>query len=73
MHDAVLNSGWQTAMVAIPFVFVMLVGVFRLDELIVAPKTSARRQRLAVAIDEDGRTTLCDPDGRPWRQTRGRG
>ena len=72
MHESVLNSGWQTALVAIPFLFMMLVGVFRLDELIVAQRQSARRQRPASGIDAGGRPFLCDPDGRPSRPLRSR-
>ena len=65
MNDSVLNSGWQTALVAIPFLVMMLVGVFRLDELFVDQRQGARRQRPASGIDADGRLLLCDPDGRP--------
>jgi hypothetical protein len=65
VHESVLNPGWQTALVAVPFLFMLLAGVFRLDELFVSQKQSGRRQRLAVRIDEDGRQTLCDPDGHP--------
>ncbi len=72
MHESVLNPGWQTALVAVPFLFMLLVGVFRLDELFVNHKQSSRRQRLAVRIDEDGRQSLCDPDGRPSMPSRGR-
>ena len=72
MHDSVLNSGWQSVLVAIPFVFMMIVGVFRVDELFAAPKQSVRRQRPASGVDEDGRPLLCDPDGRPVRSLRNR-
>ena len=65
MHDSVLNSGWQTAFVAVPFLVMLLVGVFRLDEVFVAQKHECRRQRPACEIDEDGQQILYDPDGRP--------
>ena len=65
MHETVLNSGWQTALVAIPFVFMLLVGVFRLDELFVAKRQVARVRRPVSGIDENGQPFLSDPDGRP--------
>jgi len=66
MRDpSTLNSGWQTVLLAIPFVLTMFAGVFRLDELFVAPKQEPRRQRLASRIDENGQPILYDPDGRP--------
>jgi hypothetical protein len=60
-----LNSGWQTAFVAVPFLVMLLVGVFRLDEVFVAQKQRSRRPRPASEIDEDGQPVLYDPDGRP--------
>ena len=66
MRDsAVLNSGWQTLLLAIPFVLTMIAGVFRLDELFATHKQEPRKQRLLSGIDEDGQPILFDPDGRP--------
>ena len=70
MHDSVLNSGWQTALVAIPFLFMLLVSVFRLDEVFVAQKQQSRRQRPTSRIDEQGQPVLYDPDGRPSHPVR---
>ena len=70
MHDSVLNSGWQTALVAVPFLVMLLAGVFRLDEVFVAQKRDSRRQRPASEIDEDGQPILRDPDGRPSQPVR---
>ncbi|MGC1461060.1 MAG: hypothetical protein WA802_02590 [Terracidiphilus sp.] len=65
MHEPVLNSGWQTGIVAVPFLFMLLAGVFRLDEVFVTQRQSVRRRRPAPGIDQDGQPTVCDPDGRP--------
>ncbi len=65
MHESVLNSGWQTALVAVPFLFMLLVGVFRLDAVFVMQRQSVRRQRPGAGIDQDGQPMMCDPDGRP--------
>ena len=72
MQGSVLNSGWQTAFVAVPFIFMLFAGVFRLDELFVTQRQTVRRQRPAIAIDEDGQPILCDPDGRPSWPEEGR-
>ena len=72
MQGSVLNSGWQTALVAVPFIAMLMAGVFRLDELLRNPKRSVRRRRSAITIDEDGRPVLCDPDGRPSGPESGR-
>jgi len=66
MRDSsVLNSGWQTLLLAVPFALAMMAGVFHLDELFVSSKNEPRRQRLASGIDENGQPILFDPDGRP--------
>jgi hypothetical protein len=70
VHDSVLNSGWQTALVAIPFLFMLLVGVFRLDEVFVTQKQGSRRPRPTSGIDEQGEPVLYDPDGRPSHPVR---
>jgi hypothetical protein len=66
MHETVLNSGWDTFLFAVPALFMLLLGVFRLDELFVTPRQSARTRRLAFSVDENGRTVMCDPDGHPF-------
>jgi hypothetical protein len=67
-----LNSGWQTALVAVPFLFMLMAGVFRLDEVFATQKQVARKQRPASGIDEDGQPLLCDPDGRPSGRVKSR-
>lgn len=66
MQDTVLQSGWETLLVAIPFVGILLVGLFRLDELIASPKRRKAAKRPASGCDRNGRLLLSDPDGRPW-------
>ena len=66
MQDTVLQSGWQTFLVAIPSVGILLVGLFRLDELIASPKRRRAVKRPASGRDRNGRLLLSDPDGRPW-------
>jgi hypothetical protein len=66
MHETVLNSGWDTILFAVPALFMLLMGVFHLDELLVTPRHCARTRRPAFSVDKDGRTVMCDPDGRPF-------
>jgi hypothetical protein len=64
LHDIALQSGWETFLLAAPFVGMVLVGVFRLDEI---ATNSSRGQRPRFnGNDENGRMLLTDPNGRPW-------
>lgn len=65
MHESMLKSGWETALVAVPFLVILVAGIFRLDELVVTQKAGAKRQRSRVGVDSSGEPILCDPDGRP--------
>ena len=67
MRDLVLKSGWETFLFAVPFLGVLLVGLFRLDELITSPKRPLKRRRRPAGVDHNGEPLLNDPDGRPWR------
>jgi hypothetical protein len=72
VHEVVLNSGWDTVVFAVPLIGFLFVGFFRLDELFSASKREprARTRRAPAGMDADGEPIICDPDGRPWHQTR---
>jgi hypothetical protein len=59
-----LQSGWENFLLAAPFVGMVLVGIFRLDEIATRPGRSPRPR--LPGNDENGRALQCDPDGRPW-------
>jgi len=65
INETVLTSSLDAMLVAVPAFIVLLAGVFRVDELIAAPRHPARVRRPSSGIDEDGRSMLFDPDGRP--------
>jgi hypothetical protein len=44
----------------------VLVGVFRLDEIAANPKRQRGRRPRLTGNDENGGLLLSDPDGRPW-------
>ena len=67
MHDGALRSGLDALLVAVPFVAVLLVGMFRLDALLAAPRRVSSPRRPPTGTDEHGRMLLSDPDGRPWK------
>jgi hypothetical protein len=64
LHDIALQSGWETFLLAAPFVGMVLVGVFRLDK-IATSSSSGHRPRFNGS-DENGRMLLTDHDGQPW-------
>jgi hypothetical protein len=70
VQDAVLKSGWENLLVAAPFVGMLLLGLFRLDEIIASPRRARAVKRPASCRDENGRLLLSDPDGRPWGASR---
>jgi len=70
MHDAILGSGRDTFLIAIPFLGILVVCFFRLDGHFTAPKKAGRQPRPPCGVDLDGRPILCDPDGRPWNNPR---
>ena len=67
MHDVILHSNWDSFLVGIPFLIMLLIGFFRLDELFAAPKQRARKARRASGMDAEGQIILSDPDGRRWQ------
>jgi len=66
MHETILHIHWDSLLMGIPFLILLLVGIFRLDELVAKPKHRVRRERSATGVDSDGRTIFSDPDGRRW-------
>jgi hypothetical protein len=64
VHDTIIHSNLEAFLVAIPLLFVLLVGSFHLDGLFVARRRRTGALRPASGIDKDGVPILCDPDGR---------
>lgn len=64
MDEHILISGRDTLLIAIPFVLLLLISIFRLDEFIAAPKGALNQRRPACGVDEFGEPILRDPDGR---------
>jgi len=65
--DTVVNPGWESCLLGVPFIAMLFCGLFRLDELIAGkrPASATDRQRqIFGGMDEDGEPIVCDPDGR---------
>lgn len=73
LHDIALQSGWEAFLLAAPFVGMVLVGVFRLDEIATNSSLGQRSQFNGLSFDgpssnghdDNGRMLLTDLDGRP--------
>ncbi len=64
MDQHILISTRDTLLFAVPFFFMLLITLFRLDQIIAAPKGSFTQQRPRCGVDPTGEPILCDPDGR---------
>jgi hypothetical protein len=64
MQENLLLSGRDTLLVGIPFVFILLIAVFRLDGVLTGSRGSVMRRPPMRGTDEAGEPILTDPDGR---------
>lgn len=67
MHEVQLNSTRDALLVAIPFIAILVLAIFRLDTIFASSKGSVRldsRRRTGCGMDENGEPYLVDPDGR---------
>ena len=69
MSDLIPHIDWEIAPFAIASVGTLLVSLFRLDELMAAPKRRAQVRRMAPGLNGNGEATIYDPDGRTWSRT----
>jgi hypothetical protein len=68
MHEVYLSSVKDTLLVAIPFIAVLVLAIFRVDTLFWAPKKPAAHEtfhRPGCGLDKSGEPLLVDPDGTP--------
>lgn len=72
MYEAILKTGWDALLFAVPCVAILLLGFLRLDGVVAVPKRSAGHRRAVCGEDEDGQPIMSDPDGRRWNRTRHR-
>jgi hypothetical protein len=68
MHEFYLKSTRDAVLVAVPFIAILALAVFRLDIFFTASKNSvkpAAGHRQGCGMDENGEPLLVDPDGTP--------
>ena len=70
VHETLLKSGWETALVAVPFIGLLFLTVFGLDAMVGASKRRGKRSKPASGQREDGARFYSDPDGRQWKERR---
>jgi hypothetical protein len=63
MHDAILSTGSESLLVAAPFVLLLLIGLFRLDQVFTTGKRQGNRRQTPRGLDETGEPIFSDPDG----------
>jgi hypothetical protein len=68
MQETVILSSRDAILYALPLVVVLLVAMFRLDELFCARKTPPKQERdQQMHLRKGPSPMFSDPDGRPWR------
>lgn len=67
MGNVELVSGWDTTILIVPFLGILVMYLFRLDERFAAPKAPPKNRRSFCGVDPMDRPYLSDPDGQPWR------
>ena len=66
MHETMITSSRDTILIGLPFLAMLIVGFFRLDEIFTARPRSGPRRGPVAGLDADGEPLLCDPDGQRW-------
>lgn len=71
VHEILLRPGWDTVLFGAVCVGLLVIGIFRLDELFASNKSRAQArhtpQRPPRGMEPDGSHLMSDPDGRVWR------
>jgi hypothetical protein len=65
MNNAgMLISNKDALLFALPFLVILFISMFRLDQLIATPRRAVMQRPSAADIDKHGEPILRDPDGR---------
>ena len=65
-------SGVDQAFYAVALIGILIVGFFRLDELVFKRRRKEGPRRPRMVQDKDGLHVESDPDGTPWEKPQGR-
>jgi hypothetical protein len=65
--EAVLSSGWETLLFAVPFVGILLAGMFGLDQLMASARFRRRPIKQAISREGTRQPIYSDQDRKPWK------
>lgn len=68
LEERILLSGWKSVAFGVVAVGAMLIGMFRLDELMARRKSGTKAPKRPMGSDRKGRIAFSDPDGREWKR-----
>lgn len=68
LEERILLSGWKSVAFGAVAVGAMLIGMFRLDELMARRKSERRARKRPMGNDPRGGIAFSDPDGREWKR-----
>jgi hypothetical protein len=57
---------WDTCVLSIPFLVILGMTLFRLDERLASSRGVPKRRRSFCEVDSSGYQFLSDPDGQSW-------
>jgi hypothetical protein len=58
---------WDTFILTIPFLGILGMAMFGLDERLATPKSRSGPRRFFCEVERKGGPFACDPDGNPWK------
>jgi hypothetical protein len=67
MGSADFVSGWDTTILMVPFLGILVLYMFHLDSRFAAPKRAPKSRRFFCGVDPQDQPNMTDPDGQPWR------
>lgn len=59
---------WDISILVVPFLVILAMRMFALDELFAKPKRTSKAGRSFCEVDRNGKSFGSDPDGRPWHK-----
>lgn len=68
--DGVFLPALDMCVLVVPFLAILAMAMFGLDERLANPSHHRRVHRSFCGVDRDGRSLLSDPDGSPWMKKR---
>ena len=60
--------GWDTFILAVPVIGILVMAMFGLDERLFTPRRNPGTRRFFCEVSGKGSSFLSDPDGKPWRK-----